>query len=1619
VFQLSPSAGVVLTLASLLFIPAAGVAQDSDDPEVRDPSGIEVRDATEVLGERRFSVDRGPLDNFGWGTLEDSYIELGAGAAVNVFSGNLVVSLVPFVRADALPDSQLAITYNHLDADGSEELAPGWSYDLGRFWVPGPWGDRVLLDGDGFRDSFFVGDPPTMQESRRQMDDVVRAWRRQVPLKNRRSAGGETGFRDMLGSDPLFFGEMSLRLLGTPPPPPPSDEAVIWHSTRRGARTMTDNRDDGLVRLSRAGGGVDVFNKEGSLVAVEPTSSAKLVLHREGGRLSALEVGGSIRYRVYRDSWERLHRVRSSGGTETQFEYVGRQLFRVLSPEGETKMAYDGRGRLLVMESPRGLVQVRYDPRSGRVAEARGPLGWVKLSDIQGGRQQAIVTVTRDKDAVTRCSWNPRSRVRQVRAGTQISETVFDPSRPLPIQFTEGSREVRFKWDVEGRLVQLSEGDDVLRLERDEKGRVVELVVPDGGRAIVSQGDSGLLGWRDPEDRSTGTTLGPLGLPQALRRPGGLNEILWRTKAGQLRSVKVSGGESLEFRRDNRGFLRTVESVESGSVGLKVDAGGRLRSYSAPSGLGAELSYHPSGGVESISDGYSETKLDYDSEGLLAGWTGPWSKVELARDRAGRVVGFTGGSGPGWSLERDDSGRPKSFRASAGRVFDFRWDLQGRVLGWDRSDGTAMTLERDAEGRVRSWDDGLSGRVEIVRGRRGRIAELRRGRGRWYLERDRTGVVVRVVEPSGEATLLQRDGAGRVNTISAPAGLRWRLSRDPAGRLSELRVGDESWTLRRSRSGLPREFGAPGETTTSVRWDRASRWTVLDLDEGRSLEAGYGRLGPTSVGEYRRGYAMDGSLASWGSIRSGSGWLLDRGPSGQVRGVRWRDPPGSGARLAKPPSVVLQWNSQGQPLDLGPWAIDWKGEGLRSLELTRKGKSPLSWELERDLQGRVSGITDSAGHRAAVRRDALGDVETFEVGEQTWQFERDSAGRVVSSSDGSGRSWSYDRDAAGRVQGWTRSGDFGIEWFPMDSSAATFEGAVAGTDRVTVTDAPPEGGNPSGSTLLRLRLADGTTALELAEIRSPGGALDRVEGKWEPELLGVSSGDDSPPLSVEEALTPVEISTDVEDGTGALDLIGDAIADAHLGDGLGLSWGASLIQPSRGDSFLPSALGRGVGLSSSGWQRVPGDDGRTITWLGKGAVAQGMRVPRLGGVWDIPEGWSGFPSPPATVDPPVYATSGVASNPGASRGAELWWAGLGVHSLRLARLPSGVYSRGFPGLDPRESRQAEAALLPAAAAATGAGVLLPAVPGVSRLLPGRPDRERLSIPELLVLSRDLDPGALAHRGLLNSPPEAWRFEVPGADLLRVLLPRMVQPTLPPGWSHETVSGFSAGLDAVTWGSSLAFPGMAAWEPVAVSEGLPAGVRDVLPGACAELPGAIGSLPGDGRCSSLEGLSDDPLVGGSAGRRVASDDSLLLFLAAMQGQQPSELGGFVRSDLVPETWSVVSPSGLTLEVDERGRLRSVSLQTRQRRAWARLGVSLAGRSLLHQGDTGLPEYGALLAPRFLPATSVLPESLWGVVPGNPAFPISSLGEPLLPSLRRLAPLSEGPLSPWSLPVGGQL
>ncbi len=1587
-------ARLTLLLTLLLLLPSVVASQEIDRVE-----------RTLWLPEDRVAIDRGPLDHLGWGTLEDLHIDLGAGAAVSVFAGNLVLDVPLFVRADSAADARVALTYNHLDSGGSAELAPGWSWDLGRSWTHGAWGDRVLVDADGFRDSLFAGAPPTADDVRRTVEDVVRAWRRATPRRERRAVGGDDALRAMLAADPLFFAEMRLRLLG-PPEVEVIGEKRVFSSSRRGHRTMED-QDDGEVLLTRADGGTEVYTIEGLLKRIEPAIGPPVELVRDTGRVAAVKVAGNDRWFLSHDSWGRIASVRSTRGTRVTLDYAGRFLWRMETAAGSWKLAYDAAGRLVELHSPHGLVRVEYDEGTGRVRRATGPAGEVSLSDPEEDVGGAVTVDAAFGSRQVACSWSPKTRARTVDVGVHRQEVRFEPDRPLPEQVVTDAGTFRFAWNEQGRLTSAARDGIETRWRRDDRGNLEAIVEPGGGRADVVRSEGGeLTGWTDPAGRRTGVQVGDSGLPRNIERPGGLTETVWWSPAGQLRSVSAAGGESLELRRDSRGFLRAVESVLSGTAGFDVDAAGRLERFETPGGLALQLDRGAARALQGFDDGRGSAELAYRADGLLEGWQAGGSGRTIQRDPDGLARGLA----DLWTMEGTD-GRPDGVSRSGWPDLRLGWTDAGQPGTW--TDGArAVQLTRDADGRVTGLGAG-SAELDFQRDRAGRVVAVQRGAATWSLGRDGSGRITTITDPVGAITSIQLDPAGRPTTISAPHGLRWRLQHDAAGHLTALRGAVSAWTLRHDRAGRPVEFTAPGQRRVELLWDRAGRWrslswpTTPDAREGH-LEVGHAPWGPTSVGGVRRVIGSDGGFDAWGPVDEVGGWQVDRDDAGRATGVRWRQAPGAAPTARRQARELrLQRDAAGRVLAAGSWEARWQDDRLRELRLPDGD----SWVQARDPAGRVRRL-EAPDRAAEVQRDAAGDVHALvlERGEESWSFtaDRDSAGRVTTLTGGPGLRWSLLRDPLGRVWRWDVNEAWSLRVEPLDGTAGRGDDTLADALDVQVDDGPATAGRPSGSRRLDLRAMD-DLLLRLEEIRDLAGALAEVTSPW-----GTTGGPSRPyPGAVLEE-TPLEPRTEPPRPGAVLDQSplerGDApapsseqldpVAAAMEARSQALTWAAATLFDPRGAAFVPSPDGRGSAIDArSGWLRLPGEAAQTLTWVGPAGQLEALRLPRPGGTWTSPDGWLDYPAPPGALDPAPGGLPLPPPHPGDAAGVERWWTGLFPPVGQRARLPRHA-AAGPAWEQPRLALLADDGLVPAGSPPAGPGALVPPIPGAGRLLPGPPGVIAVSPLSALVLSGDLPPQADAHRRFLATAPPAWTVEVPGAHILRDVAERRHRPSVPPGWAPEPVAGLAPGLDGFLSGQGLDREQDRSWELRPAIGGLPAGTADLVPGLCSALPGAAATLPAEARCSAWESLSDDPLVPGARRREVTGDDALLLFAASWRAGPSGPLSGWLTPVRLAEAWALELPSGVRLVVDGRGDVLSADLLGRLQRGFGARAAAEAGRAALH------PDHDpsrALQGPRWLPEASDLTESRWGLAPPDPRLPLAATGEPDLALLRALAGL----------------
>lgn len=1136
--------------------------------------------------DREIDLDRGPVDHLGWGTAEDLFADVGLGAAVSAFSGNLVVTVDPFPRGDAIPGARMTLTYNHGDPDGSPELGQGWSWDLGRSWTPGPWGDRVLIDADGFRDSFFASDPPSGEELEDMVEDVISAWRRSTPPATRTRVGGARALRSLLTSDPLVFGEMRLRYLGAPEP---ADKDALYRSSNRGERWM-ETVSDGIA-LHRSDGGVERYGKNGELRTVDAPGYPTTEVIRENGRLVGVDVAGSRLFRIDLDSQGRIEELKDAAGRTAVFMYAGPRLHRITLPRGRVSLEYDDAGRLTVVRAPEGMVAAEYEADSGRVRRLAGPHGGADISSLATeGNRISMRVRTPDGDPID-CSWDGDSRTLEVASGDAERRVRFDARRPLPVEVEEDGVVTQFTWDGAGQIASAERSGRTTRWQRDSQGSLTAIIEPSGERATVQQDRDGRPNaWIDPAGRRSTLQYDRRGSVRMLGRAGVGDESTKRSSAGALLGVNRSGSPDIMLRRDSRGMLWSADVPFLGTASLRYDDGGRLIRFEGTVGAGVELDRRRDGSIVGISDGATSVRLTRDGAGRLTGWTGS-SSLGINRDAAGRVAGTTGDRG--WELQRRASGAPQRITTADGVAREIVLDagFPERIGRWGGGD-LEFSLGRD--GRVNQVVAAGLGRLDLDRDSAGRVIEIGRGVGRWRIARDRSGLPTTITDASGGAAELGRGPGGRVDRVVLPHDVRWSFTHGEGGRLREAVGEGGAWSLRRRPTGLPNAFLTPDRAAAEVDWDTRGRALKVTSDPFGEVEITYSSAGPTAVGGTVLRWGPKGRLASWGPTTGG--YAYRRNASGRVTEVAKLKQTGRGDDPFR-----VEHDRGGRPTQVGSWAATWRRGGLGSLT-----RGPNVWTWTRDAAGMVRSLA-APGGSVALRRTAEGDVRELEINAAeagTWTLRRDSSGRVVAAAGVA--DWALIRDALGRPASWTLSSETTtlagvVTHAPRSRSLAV--GAVDAPPMFTLTDRWTREGQPEGST---------TQGLEV------GPPPPYADG---PDPIGQLLGTDDPLADVllQNTASLWWAGVPVVDGGGY------PVLPSPVGGGPGLSGAHHALTDGRGDiATWVSAEGSADGPDSIP-DGVPasraGDAGPVTDWWSGLQTAAGDRARMLPGVGADAAAW--------------------------------------------------------------------------------------------------------------------------------------------------------------------------------------------------------------------------------------------------------------------------------------------------------------------------------------------------------------------------------------------------------------
>lgn len=1547
---------------------------------------------TEVLGGEEFVTNLGPVDHLGWGTAEDLFVDLGAGAAVSVFAGNLVVQLATVVNGDMPPGARGELTYNSVDDAGSPDLGPGWVWDFGRRQVDGPWGERILLDADGFEDSFWAGERPTAREAQELAEDLVVAWRRTTTARERRDVGGDAAFRAALAADPVFFGAMRATLLGRPTAPDPD---VPWVSQSRGRRSMLTSGDRHEVVMTRPDGGTETYNADGWLLEVAPAGGQRLTVGRRNGRMESLEIAGSRAWSVTHDAMSRLSRIISFRAGEVRFDYLGSRLRGVDRPQGRVDLTYDQRGRLIRYGAPEGIVAVEYDDLTGRVSRAVGPTGSVVLGRLEDLGGVISVGVERPEGRMT-CSWSAEDRTRTVTGAGVEQRARFEADRPLPVELADGGVVTQLEWDRSGRLLRLASGNDEVVFERRD-GKLEGIVDAGGARLRVEQEVGGIAGWFDPAGLRTEIELGPGGRPRRVSAPGLAEVTIRRTDAGLLRDVAQAEGDVRTFARDHRGLLTGIDTLGWGYAAIRPDLLGRLARFESADRREVEVVRAGTGEVRQVRVDGEDIQIERDSAGLLVGLSAAGRRARIDRDPRGLPVGW---SGPRpWTLSRDSQGRPDRLRLPDRPDVGFRWD-GARFAGWSTAGRPSLELEWRDE-RVVAWTDDR-GRTARTLDRWGRATELAHDTGRWRISRDSDGLVRAVTDPRGTVTQVVPGGTGRPMRLVPPVGGGVGLGRDGTGRLVSLQVGDATWSVERDRAGRPSVFSAAGAGVARISWDAYGYWTQLRVPGRRPVTGDHGRWGPTAVGGAIRSWRGDGTIEGWGPVDGVGGWRYVRDQQGQVSLTEHHLPGQIGVRGAVRSNREVRRGSRGDVVGLGPWRVE-RSEGL----VLALGTEDFEVRVRRDRTGRADEVTGPAGV-INVERSPAGRLETLQVGESAWSVQRDSAG-LVDTVRAAGSTWKLGRDELGRALTWqAEAGTVALQ--PLDGSTSLDPGALGDllgvrTDEAGVVVQPP------GSVQLQLD-RPGADPIAVRMLLDRAGRLQRLETPWG-DLQQAEEGavDESPALALGEgdglrsagsrgpsAHGPLaspgsgddpigDLLRGTSDGGAPADPIGAALdggldpIGAALGDPSRLArWGWLVLERGDGTLVLPSPTGAGDGIDDGGAVRIAAAS-HTVGWLLPDGSLDGFVLPGPTGSVVAPPG-GGWPR-----RAPTGSRAGADAPPdGVSQAAWRWWSGLALDTDGLAVLPGGVAGDPRAWRRPRLDRLADDAGLADGDAEAGASAVMPPVPGANLLLPARSGWQDVSPLEALVLSGDLPHGSDEYAAWLPLAPAPWHLSLPIRDALADLAWRRAHPTTRPPASAAT--GAAPQLRGLAFGTARG-----AHVEVAAA-GLPAGTPDPaegLRGAPASTPWLVGEVYG----TALAALDDDPVAPGAGARRQAHAAALLLAVDAWTPRPASPLSPFVQVARAAEAWEWVTPSGARLVFDARGELLSFDLGGRLVDAWGREATAAAGQALLTAPWATPSALERLERPRWLPEPGPFVESVWGLAPSDPGCPVGGRGELLSP------------------------
>ena len=658
--------------------------------------------------------------------------------------------------------------------------------------------------------------------------------------------------------------------------------------------------------------------------------------------------GNTVTY--FRDTFNRVVRIREPGGRDLVFEYdpstpgliniqsitdpIGRQVRYTYDFSGQlqtvtdagggvTRYTYDSGGKMLTLTDPRGITFLanEYDADGRIVKQTQADGGvWAFAYTSNGSYiSRAIVTNPRGHSTIYRFN----------AAGYQVSETNA-LGHTTSLERQTGSNLLRSVTDPLKR---------VTRFEHDALGNVTRIIDPTGNARVFtySENFNKITSITDPLANVASFEYDVRGNLSTIVDPLGHRTSIENNNFGQPVVTTDPLGGSTRFTYDAMGNIATITSPAGSVIRKAFDPVSRLIAQTDPRDKVTRFSYDSLNHIIQTTDPLGgATEFNYDRNGnLLSLKDARGSVTSYSYDNMDRVAARTDPLGAMESFEYDTAGNLIRHTDRDGRQSLAIYDPLNRMIGGTYADNASTSFAYDAAGRMIEARDSVGGTITQ--------------------QHDPLDRLIGQITNLGSVS-YQYDSLGRRTQVSLPGQSPIAYFYDGNSELRSMIQGGQELHFDYDLLGRRTRLLFPNSLSTEYQYDSASRLTKLIYRNAVSI-----------LGDLTYGYDSAGNRTSIS---------------------------GTFARTRLPDAILsASYDAANRQLGFGNNTMSYDGRGNVTTIANSAGITDLTW----DARNRLIGLAGPGG-KANFVYDAFGRRASKNISGQLTQYLYDGMNPVLESS---------------------------------------------------------------------------------------------------------------------------------------------------------------------------------------------------------------------------------------------------------------------------------------------------------------------------------------------------------------------------------------------------------------------------------------------------------------------------------------------------------------------------------------------------------------------------------------------------------------------------------------------